>query len=231
MLMVKLMIASIISYFTAMTTLWSAASLPGSHIYAHMAYGLGEASACFVASLLCRFYKDRVVFACFCAVGLLGVNAFYFITGGSTASLAGLIFFFVQVVGCGAVFSVQFLLIEQRVSPAKLGSALTLSVTVSLIITSCSTLVAFAPQPIPFLSCVGAFVIGIAAVSLLPDPRLLVKNPALYANQSLIAAYEYTYIGENPNVPDITLNHRSIIAHEWDSQHKKRRNIGEWTRV
>ena len=114
-LFVKLTIASIISYFVTMTTLWSAASLPGSHIYAHMVQGLGEASSCFIASLLCRFYKDRLVFTCFCAVGLLGLNAFYFIAGGSSASVTGLIFFFVQVVGCGGVYSVQFLLIEQRV--------------------------------------------------------------------------------------------------------------------
>jgi hypothetical protein len=106
-----------------------------------------------------------------------------------------------------------------------------LTVTVSLIITSNSTLVAFAPQPVPFLVTMSAFLIGIVAVSLLPDPRVLVMKPALYANQSLIAAYEYTYIGENPNVPDTTLNHRSVIFHEWDRLKLKRNNMSEWTKV
>jgi hypothetical protein len=231
MLVVKLTIASIASYFITMVTLWSASSLPGSHIYAHMVYGLGEASACFLASLLCRFYNDRLVFNGFCAVGLLGLSAFYFICGGSSASIAGLISFGIQVVGCGGVFSIQFLLIEQRVSPAKLSSTITLTMTVALIITSCSTMVAFAPQPIPFLLCVSAFVIGIAASSTLPDPKVLVKNPALYANQSLIAAYEYTYIGDNPNVPDTTLASRSILVQEWDRQQQLRDNLNEWVRV
>ena len=114
-LIVKLTIASVVGYFIAMTTLWSAASLPGSHIYAHMVYGLGEASSCFVSSLLCTCFKDRQLFAFFCGVGLVGINAFYFVAGGSSASAVGLAFFFMQVLGCGSIYNLQFLLIEQRV--------------------------------------------------------------------------------------------------------------------
>ena len=93
-LMFRLIIASVVSYFIALTTLWTAASLPGSHIYAHMVYGLGESSSCFLASLMCKCFKDTHLYAGFCAVGLMGINAFFFVAGGSSASFMGLCFFF-----------------------------------------------------------------------------------------------------------------------------------------
>jgi hypothetical protein len=90
-------------------------------------------------------------------------------------------------------------------------------------------MIAFAPQPVPFIICVTTLAIGFTVAITLPDPAQLVNNPKLFQNMSLIAAYEYTYIGENPNVPDTSLNQRSLIIREWDRQIDSK--ISEWTKI
>ena len=75
-LMFKLSTVAVVSYFISCETVFSAASLPGSHIYAHMIYGFGEATSCFLASVMCKYMRDCKLYAVSCVAALVGIFVF-----------------------------------------------------------------------------------------------------------------------------------------------------------
>ena len=64
-MLLKLTIMSTMAYFMAITTLFTAASLPGSHIYAHMVLGIAEGVSAGFSGLLCKYVKAQNLFIFF----------------------------------------------------------------------------------------------------------------------------------------------------------------------
>ena len=94
--------------------------------------------------------------------------AFYFLCGGESGSIMSLVLIFGTVLGIGSCINIVYLLIEQRVPSEKLGSTIVVVITGSVLFSSLSPAVAYAAQPVPIITGVSLFVIGLILTQTLP---------------------------------------------------------------
>ena len=95
---------------------------------------------------------------------------FYFICDGKSGTVLSLLAIFGTVLGVGSCINIVYLMIEQRVPSEKLGSSIVVVITGSMLYSSLSSTAAYSPQPVPFLTGMSMFLVGIVMCQMLPKP-------------------------------------------------------------
>jgi hypothetical protein len=78
--------------------------------------------------------------------------------------------FYCTVFGVGLGYSIVFLMIELRFPPSKVGSSLVMVVTSAVFFAQLTTLIAYMPQPVPYLAFTASLVVSMVSCNLLPPP-------------------------------------------------------------
>ena len=158
-------------FFGSWHSVFEASALPGTRIAAGMAYSLAEALSCLASGIILRHLNDQAAFTLFSTMSIFGMCSLYFFCHGNSGSYFGLLSFFSQVFGIGSNYNTQFLMIERRVPPKRLGKSYTVIGGISLIFASTSSFLAYAQQPWPFASGVVVSLLGLFFACMLPKPK------------------------------------------------------------
>ena len=108
---------------------------------------------------------------------------YYFVCEGKSEGPLALVAVFCTVFGIGLAYSVVFLMIELRFPPSRVGSSLVVVITSAVFFAQLTTLIAYMPQPIPYLAFTVSLIISVICCNLLPPPK---RQKAKGANLSVI---------------------------------------------
>ncbi len=87
---------------------------------------------------------------------------FYFVGGGESGGIISLIAIYGTMLGIGSNINIVYIMIELRVPPAKLGQAIVVVITGSVVYSTFASIPGYSTQPIPFLT--GVIMVGISLV-------------------------------------------------------------------
>jgi hypothetical protein len=110
--------------------LYLPASLPGRKFHAGYVTGFGEFVAQLFTGFICKYFRDTKVFMVGVVITLLSQFVFYYGFDGNLKSTSALVCFFVSIMGIGIQYCTIFILTERRVSAEKLGSAISIVLSV-----------------------------------------------------------------------------------------------------
>jgi len=107
-----------------------------------MIFGLAESISSVVAGILCKYYKDWHAFIGFCAISIVAQIVFYLAGANEGGSIAFFSLFW-NVLGAGGAITIVYIMIELRMPPDKLGSAIVIIITISVFYSSFSPFIAY----------------------------------------------------------------------------------------
>ena len=163
-----LTVTSCAVFLVSYLTLYSTTAMPGNKMTAGFVFGLAESTSSIMSGVVCSYIKDSRAFTGFLMLNGFCQVAFYFLCGGESGSIMSLVLIFGMVLGIGSCINIVYLLIEQRVPSEKLGSTIVVVITGSILFSSLSPAVAYAAQPVPIITGVSLFVIGLIMTQTLP---------------------------------------------------------------
>lgn len=120
-------------FFGLYISMFSVTAIPGNKMFTGMVFGLGEGSSMIFSTYLCTIMNDRSAFSLSCCIYLVSQSVFFFICEGKSDGLLALGMIFLSVVGCGSNVNTVYLMMGQRFAPEKLGSAIVVVITCSVI--------------------------------------------------------------------------------------------------
>lgn len=148
--------------------MYQATSQQGNKMSSGITFGLAEASACLASGYICKKVKDTTAFIFFCALSIVSMSVYYFVCGGITDGPLSLVMFFLGTFGTGSNINIMYLMIELRVPAEKLGSSIVVVFTGAVFFNTFSANVAYADQPIPYITQLSMLSVAIFAAYMLP---------------------------------------------------------------
>lgn len=134
--------------------LLSLTGLPGSKMHAGIAFGCADLTAAIFAGVICSIVKDTKALTGALIFAIVAQCVFYFICGGQTGGLLAVMSVYCYCVGLGASYCILYLLIQLRVPAEKVGSSLVVVITTAYTVSIAASVIAYLPQPVPFISTV-----------------------------------------------------------------------------
>lgn len=172
--------------------MYQATSQEGDKMSSGMTFGLAEAIACLASAYICRKFKDTTVFIFNCALGIVSMSIYFFICDAKTDGPLSILMFFLGTFGCGSNINIMYLMIELRVPAEKLGSSIVVVFTGAVFINTFSASVAYAAQPVPYITQTVMLSVAIFAASMLPpsikDPNRTSKPLAQRVDLSMVTS-------------------------------------------
>ena len=116
-------------------TLFSITAMPGSKIYNGMICGFAECIAALSSGVVLKFASDRVAYGIFVFVCISG-NILYQYAGAGDGGLLAKFILFYAICGIGGSVNTNYLLLELRVPPEKLGASMVILLTICMFISA-----------------------------------------------------------------------------------------------
>lgn len=140
-------------------------------MYAGLAFGIADSSAAIFAGVICLLVGETKGFMGSIIFTIAAQCVFYFICGGQTGGLLAVFSVFSYCVGLGAAYCILYLMINLRVPAEKVGSSLVVVITTAYTVSIAASVIAYLPQPWPFISSVLLSAIAGVTSYFLPTPK------------------------------------------------------------